>query len=128
MSIRKGALKPAVLELKVAASISVYLVPGRKSVVTSQFLGKPLPGRTNLERTQASGKGPEGCKGEEVGWFQEVGGEKEAEERELIPPGGGSPRPVYVAVTRAFGSTDPSVPVITEHLALISFFCNFFFP
>lgn len=47
----------------------------------------------------------------------------------MIPPGSRSPRPVYVAVTRAFGSTDPSVPVITEHLALISFFffCNFFF-
>lgn len=62
MSIRKGALKRAVLELKVAASIYVYVVAGRKSVMTSQFLGKPLTGRTNLERTQASGKGPEGCR------------------------------------------------------------------
>lgn len=61
MSIRKGALKPAVLELKVAASIYVYLVAGRKSVVTSQFLGKPLPGRTNLEWTQALANVPEGC-------------------------------------------------------------------
>lgn len=62
MSIRKGALKPAVLELKVAASIYVCLVAGRKSVLTSQFLGKPLPGRMNLERTQAPANVLEGCR------------------------------------------------------------------
>lgn len=55
-----------------------------------------------------------------------MGGEEEAEELELIPPGAGSPSPMYAAVTRAFGSTDPSIPVITEHLTLISYFCNFF--
>lgn len=33
---------------------------------------------------------------------------------------GGSPRPLCAVVTRAFGSTDPWVAVITELLALIS--------
>lgn len=33
---------------------------------------------------------------------------------------GRSPRPLCAAVTRAFGSTDPWVAVITELLALIS--------
>lgn len=51
-SIRKGSLKLAVLESCWKPS-DVCLPAGRQSVVTSQFLGKPLPGKLNLELLQA---------------------------------------------------------------------------
>lgn len=64
--------------------------------------------------------------GKEAGWFQEVSGEEEAVELELSPPHGfpdawqRESLAKVRSITRALGRTDPSVPDITEPLALIA--------